>query len=157
MHFGGDEVHSYRCWDTSPVVQAWAAQKGLRNSSEIRNFFQQQLQLVARKNGASAVFWQEVYDGGNALANSSVVDIWLDNERLAQVLRAGHRAVQSFGYYLDRQVPSGNQTHYFWQCAWRPRGAGAEGSATRAPCMFSGLWQTPSSTSSSTTRCSGRP
>ena len=94
--------------------QAWAAKKELQNNYAIRNYFQNQLQLVAKRNGVSAVFWQEVYDDKYELLADSVIDIWLDNERFAQVLRSGQRAVQSFGYYLDRQVP-GNKTWYFWQ------------------------------------------
>ena len=109
-------MHSFRCWDESPSVQAWALSQGLRNSSDIRNYFQKRLQLIAQKRGASAVFWQEVYDARYELLSSSVIDIWLDNARFADVLRAGHRAVQSFGYYLDRQIPGNpNRTHYFWQ------------------------------------------
>jgi N-acetyl-beta-hexosaminidase len=97
VHFGGDEVENMQCWDDSPKIQLWARGKGLDNSTAIRDFLQLRLQHTAAKHGASAMFWQEVYDKGFTLLPSSIVDIWLSNDRFVEALKSGHRAVQSFG------------------------------------------------------------
>jgi N-acetyl-beta-hexosaminidase len=101
VHFGGDEVDNLNCWDQSPAVQSWAHDKGLLNSTAIRDFLQLRLQVVAAARGATSMFWQEVYDKGHSLLPSSIVDIWLSNERYVEVLKAGHRAVQSFGWVVS--------------------------------------------------------
>lgn len=90
----------------------------IANMSEMRNYFQTQVQNVVAKTGKSVVFWEEVFNGGFDLQKDTVIDVWLSNAELDEVVKAGHRAVQSWGWYLDQQIPPGPQ-HYFWLDTWQ--------------------------------------
>ena len=54
-----------------------------------------------------------MYDKNYTLLNSSIVDIWLSDDKLIDVVKGGRRVIESFGGYLDQQLPFGD-THYFW-------------------------------------------
>lgn len=41
------------------------------------------------------------------------MDVWLSDDELVNVIKGGNRVVESYGLYLDQQLPAGD-THYFW-------------------------------------------
>ena len=50
-----------------------------------------------------------MYDKNYTLLNSSIVDIWLSDDKLIDVVKGGRRVIESFGGYLDQQLPFGDQ------------------------------------------------
>lgn len=62
----------------------------------------------------------QVYDQGYTLDASAIVDVWLSDDELVNVIKGGNRVVESYGLYLDQQLPAGD-THYFWvvSATWR--------------------------------------
>jgi hexosaminidase len=113
VHFGGDEVSNLDCWAQSPKVQAFMAAQGYSNVSQVRNYFESQLQGIAANMSLASAFWEEVSDQGFDLLNTTIVDIWLSDDKLLDVIKSGRRVIESFGGYLDQQTPHG-PTHYFW-------------------------------------------
>jgi hypothetical protein len=51
------------------------------------------------------------------------VQVWSSRGLLQQVLSAGHHALLSQGYYLDKQIPDPSQTWYQRRlpCSWPQR------------------------------------
>lgn len=117
VHLGGDEVDTLQCWNESASVQAFMASHGIANVTELRNYFQQQVQDVVVKAQKSTIFWEEVFDKGFDLQESTVVNVWLSSAETVSVVKAGYRAIHSYGWYLDQQTPPGG-THYFGQDTW---------------------------------------
>lgn len=113
IHFGGDEVENLDCWQQSPKVQAFMTAQGYTQVDQVRNYFESQLQQIAMNFSLASAFWEEVYDKGYDMLNTSIVDIWLSDAKLVDVIRSGRRVIESFGGYLDQQLPYGD-THYFW-------------------------------------------
>lgn len=111
-------METLQCWNESAQVQAFMKQKGIPNVNALRNYFETQIQTIAAARNLSAMFWEEVFDNGYTLFNTSIVDIWLSYDEVKAVLASGHRAVSSFGYYLDQETPYG-PTHYFWADTWQ--------------------------------------
>jgi hypothetical protein len=48
-----------------------------------------------------------------------IVQVWSSRNLLQQVLNAGHQALLSQGYYLDKQIPNPDQTFYEWVDTWK--------------------------------------
>ena len=115
VHFGGDEVQNLDCWQQSPKVQAFMAAQGYTDVDSVRNYFESQLQEIAANFSMASVFWEEGFDKGYDLLNTSIVDIWLSDAKLLDVIRSGRRVIESAGGYLDQQNPNSTDPHYFWQ------------------------------------------
>lgn len=113
VHFGGDEVENLNCWASSPKVQAFMKQMGYTDVDQVRNYFETTLQQIAANYSLTPLFWEEVYDSGYTLAPSTIIDVWLSDQELLNIIRSGNRVVESYGLYLDQQLPPGD-THYFW-------------------------------------------
>lgn len=107
IHFGGDEVENLNCWASSPKVQAFMKEMGYTAVDQVRNYFETTLQQIAANYSLTPLFWEEVYDGGYTLAPSTIIDVWLSDQELLNIIRSGNRVVESYGLYLDQQLPPG--------------------------------------------------
>lgn len=114
VHLGGDEVHSYACWNSSAKVQAYMKKEGIPagNMTALREHFQYQVQLVVQKHGLNSVFWQEVFEVGTKLLNTTVINSWSSAQSVLDVARAGQPVIQSDGFYLDQQRPRGENFYF---------------------------------------------
>lgn len=146
VHFGGDEVENYTCWEQSTEVQMFALRMGFHNMSQVRNYLELRVQAIAAKHAITPVFWEEVrcrcrerlqsecrrcaatiappapcclqvFDKGFDLRPSSIIDAYISTQELLDALAAGYRGINSFGLYLDQQQPYGD-IHYLWQDTW---------------------------------------
>eukprot|EP01006_Ploeotia_vitrea_P015709 TRINITY_DN45879_c0_g1_i1.p1 TRINITY_DN45879_c0_g1~~TRINITY_DN45879_c0_g1_i1.p1 ORF type:complete len:573 (-),score=283.53 TRINITY_DN45879_c0_g1_i1:49-1737(-) len=118
IHFGGDEVHSFKCWDESENVTAFKKAHGFTTDAEVRNYFQTQVQKIAANVSKSPVFWEEVFDQGFTLQPDAIVNVWLSTDEVIKAIKAKHRVVSSYGWYLDQQNPPGG-SHYLWEDTWQ--------------------------------------
>jgi hexosaminidase len=116
IHFGGDEVSDLTCWQQSAEVAAFMQKNNIPTVDALRNYFELRIQNIAKNHSMSSVFWEEVYDIGDQLLDTSIVDVWLGDSKYLTVLNT-NRAIESFGLYLDQQIPDG-PTHYFWVDTW---------------------------------------
>lgn len=118
IHFGGDEVEDFTCWEQSAAVQAFMASKGYTTMYQLRDHFETRLQDIARSKNLTTMFWEEVFDGNYTLQHGTIIDIWDDGAELANAVRRGVPVIGSYGFYLDQQVPPGPK-HYFWVDTWQ--------------------------------------
>jgi hexosaminidase len=118
FHVGGDEVE-FVCWEDNPQLMQWAKNNGFTTSVQIEQYFETKLQKIIAKTNKTMVCWQELFNNGISLPADTVIEVWKDARTLQQVINGGHRAVAAFAYYLDKQMPNPNSTHYEWVDTWQ--------------------------------------
>jgi hexosaminidase len=107
FHIGGDELVDTQ-WKQNPAIQRFAADKGLRSSTELHAYFNKRIQALLQKRGKQMIGWDEVLQPG--IATSAVIQSWRGQKSLADAVRQGYRGILSFGYYLDHLQPA--SAHY---------------------------------------------
>eukprot|EP00043_Microstomoeca_roanoka_P017928 m.188833 g.188833 ORF g.188833 m.188833 type:complete len:1127 (-) comp16734_c1_seq1:3793-7173(-) len=118
LHVGGDEVQ-YECWKQNSAIQAWMKEHGIADERELEIYFETQLMAMLKQHTRRAVVWDEAFtDMKDSLDKSVVVEVWDDDNLLLEVLKDGHDGLFASGWYLDRQVPYANKTHWFWLDTW---------------------------------------
>jgi hexosaminidase len=103
FHIGGDEVNG-RQWTQSQKIQDWARQNNLKDNHAIQAYFNQRLLKIVEKYGKTMVGWDEILHPDLPMA--SVIQSWRGQNGLADAVKAGHRAILSWGYYLDHMQPA---------------------------------------------------
>jgi hexosaminidase len=135
FHIGGDELVDTQ-WKQNPVIQAFAAAKGLHSSTELHGYFNNRIQAILEKHGKQMIGWDEVLQPGTA--SSVVIQSWRGQKALADAVRQGHRSILSFGYYLDHLQPA--SFHYEIDPLGNEAAALSPGEATRVlggeACMW---------------------
>ena len=123
-HVGGDEV-SATCWQRctqKDAILAYMSEHGIASYADLEATFDRYTQKTVATAGKVPVVWEDVMMKDAALPGS-IVHIWRNTDRLVQAVRAGHYAIQSYGYYLDRQSPlcSGECSGINWMFSWTYR------------------------------------
>lgn len=116
VHLGGDEVE-FDCWNSNANIMKFISDNNLSGFKQLEGLYIQRLvDLIARLN-ASSVVWQEVYQNGVQLPNTTVVHIWLGDRRslLQRVTKDGFNALLSQGWYLDH-LATGGDWQKFYDC-----------------------------------------
>lgn len=54
----------------------------------------------------------------SVLPQNAVIEVWNNRTLLGEALKGGRDAILALGWYLDRQVPVDNATHWFWLDTW---------------------------------------
>ena len=103
FHIGGDEVNG-RQWTQSQKIQDWARRNNLKDNHAIQAYFNQRLLKILEKYGKTMVGWDEILHPDLPMA--SVIQSWRGQNGLSQAVGAGHRAILSWGYYLDHMQPA---------------------------------------------------
>lgn len=116
VHLGGDEVE-FDCWQSNENITQFMKDKHFSQYEQLEGMYIQRLvDLIARLN-ASSIVWQEVYQNGVQLPNTTVVHIWSGNRRnlLRQVTQDGFNALLSTCWYLDH-ILGGGDWEKFYEC-----------------------------------------
>ena len=103
FHVGGDEVNG-KDWQKSAKIQAFLKQHKLADNHALQAYFNQRLIRIVEKNGKIMVGWDEVLHPD--LPKATVIQSWRGQNGLADAVAAGHRAILSWGYYLDHMRPA---------------------------------------------------
>jgi hexosaminidase len=117
IHIGGDEVQTYQCWNTSTEVLNFMAQQNFTTMLQLRTYFENKIQQLAKAHNVSAMVWEEVFDMGCALLPDTIVDAWLSFDAAKAAVAAGQPTVVSYGLYLNQQRPGGGLVYAF-QDTW---------------------------------------
>ncbi|GAM21553.1 hypothetical protein SAMD00019534_047280 [Acytostelium subglobosum LB1] len=117
FHTGGDEL-ALDCWNEDPAVKAWMAQKGF-STVQTEQYFEDYFTTVLQSLNRTKVVWNDPYSNGVALAKDTVVHVWDSTSLMQSIVNDGYRAIASFDYYLNDQIPVSGQTHYEWQDTWQ--------------------------------------
>jgi len=103
FHIGGDEV-SGKQWDSSPSIQAFMRDHGMKSNHDLQAYFNQRVLKIVQIHGKKMVGWDEILHP--ELPKDIVVQSWRGQESLASAARQGYMGILSFGYYLDHIRPT---------------------------------------------------
>jgi len=118
VHLGSDEVRNFACWNASQSVNQWMIENNISTYGELQSLFEFQVQSIASSLGKTPILWEESFDHNFSLIPATIIDVWLSNKELLDVVSSGRQGIFSFPYYLDRQIP-GPQTFWFFEDTWQ--------------------------------------
>lgn len=107
FHIGGDEVNP-RQWNESPRIQAFEKKNHLKNAHDLQAYFNKRMLRILARHSKIMIGWDEILHPD--LPPATVVHIWRNQGSLANAVEQGHRAILSWGYYLDHLSPA--KYHY---------------------------------------------
>lgn len=65
LHIGGDEV-LFDAWSRCPVCQELMKREGMKNETELQNYFVRRLEKIVTKHGKIMGGWDEILEGGES-------------------------------------------------------------------------------------------
>ncbi|CAJ1457286.1 unnamed protein product [Effrenium voratum] len=104
LHLGSDEVPA-SCWNNTKDL-AWMKTMGFSNSSDVFNYFVNQMAGISQKLGRQTIFWDEAFLSAKP-PQDAVIQNWHDASLMQKIVDAGYRAIYSSnggytnGWYLD--------------------------------------------------------
>lgn len=113
--YGGDEVETLTCWNESTQVQQFMLEQGFTNVDQVRNYYELQLQNIATENNVVPMFWEEVFDKNYTIKANTIINVWLSFEEVLLATKSGQRVVNSYGMYLNQDVPPLGPKYAFQQ------------------------------------------
>ncbi len=102
FHIGGDEVNP-KAWNNNARIKAFMEQRHL-DAKGLQAYFNQRVSKILTKYHRIMIGWDEVLHPD--LPTTTVIQSWRGNAALAQAAEKGHRAILSWGYYLDHLSPA---------------------------------------------------
>ena len=102
FHIGGDEVDA-KTWNNNPKIKAFMEAHQL-NAQGLQAYFNQRVSKILTKYHRIMIGWDEVLHPD--LPTTTVIQSWRGSAALAQAAAKGHRAILSWGYYLDHLSPA---------------------------------------------------
>ncbi|KAI5631851.1 glycosyl hydrolase family 20, catalytic domain-containing protein [Phthorimaea operculella] len=103
IHVGGDEVE-LNCWQSNPEIQRWMNENNVSSTSMLHSYFMSRT-LPLLQPRSEAIVWQEVYDEGVELTNSTLIHFWQNwgnpGWKMQTALSQGFRVLFSSYWYLD--------------------------------------------------------
>jgi hexosaminidase len=103
FHIGGDEVNGKQ-WDRNIKIHEFMQKHGIKDNHALQAYFNQRLQAIVSKHGKIMIGWDEILQPD--LPQLAAVQSWRGQASLADAVRLGHRALLSYGYYLDLMQPA---------------------------------------------------
>jgi hexosaminidase len=107
-HIGGDSEDAMTEWKTNPGVQRYMKQQGMKDTTELQDLFTHRLAKILADHGKTPIGWDEVLQADTP--KEIMIQSWRGLDSLAMAARSGHRAILSWGYYLDLNEPASR--HY---------------------------------------------
>ncbi|EFA83914.1 hypothetical protein PPL_02984 [Heterostelium album PN500] len=118
FHTGGDEV-VLDCWGEDPTITAWMKKNNF-NLVQAEEYFENQLTTILTNLNRTKMVWNDPYQNGVNMTKDTLVQVWDSASLTQEIVDAGYKAIVSFAYYLDKQVPNPEgKTHYEWQDTWQ--------------------------------------
>jgi hexosaminidase len=109
IHIGGDEVSAKvkaETWGKSPSCLALMKREGLKNTDELQDWFERQMEKYINAHGKRMVGWSEIANSG--VSTNAVIMDWIGGGLAAA--RSGHDAVMTpvaycyFDHYQSRDI-----------------------------------------------------
>jgi len=117
LHTGGDEL-ILGCWSSDASIAAWLKMRNM-TTTQLEQYFETNLDAILQPLKKTKIVWQEVYSNGISLPPNTIVQVWKDSATVQKVVNSGLRALISFPWYLDKQVPDPPSVHYGWVDTWQ--------------------------------------
>jgi hexosaminidase len=102
FHIGGDEVNA-KTWNSNPKIKAFMDAHHF-DAKGLQAYFNQRVSRILTKYHRIMIGWDEVLH--EDLPITTMIQSWRGNAALAQAAAKGHRAILSWGYYLDHLSPA---------------------------------------------------
>ncbi|KAJ2948811.1 hypothetical protein O0L34_g8069 [Tuta absoluta] len=103
IHVGGDEVE-LQCWQSNPEILEWMQDNNVSSTSMLHSYFMSRT-LPLLQPRSEAIVWQEVYEEGVELTNSTLIHFWKNwgtvAKNMNRALMQGFRILFSSYWYLD--------------------------------------------------------
>ncbi|XP_045461633.1 beta-hexosaminidase subunit beta-like isoform X2 [Harmonia axyridis] len=103
VHLGGDEV-PFDCWQSNPNITKFMETLNITGDyAALESYFIKNLIGIVTKEGLSPIVWEEVFDNGVKLTNTTIVHVWKDGYQhtLNKATQAGKPVLLSSCWYLD--------------------------------------------------------
>ncbi|KAK9886306.1 hypothetical protein WA026_015816 [Henosepilachna vigintioctopunctata] len=102
VHLGGDEV-PFDCWESNPNISQFMKSLNLTDYSDLEGYYINKLIDLVTKKKLNSIVWEEVFDNGVELSDSTIVHVWKGdfNTTLYKVTEARKKALLSSCWYLD--------------------------------------------------------
>jgi hexosaminidase len=107
-HIGGDSEDAMTEWKTNPHIQQYMQAHGMKDTTELQAYFTLRLANILARHGKTPIGWDEVLQANTP--KQIMIQSWRGLDSLATAARSGHRAILSWGYYLDLNEPASR--HY---------------------------------------------
>ncbi len=114
IHVGGDEVN-HKIWKDCPQIKSLMQREGLRNLSQVQNYFTRRLETIIRGHGRQMMGWNEILGGGNLQTETAVMS-WIGTGPGIQAAKRGHPVVMTPGpfTYFDMKYPGPDERGHWW-------------------------------------------
>ncbi|XP_047350044.1 beta-hexosaminidase subunit alpha-like [Vespa velutina] len=115
VHLGGDEV-PFDCWSSNPEIKSYMQAHNMsKNYALLEGKYITKLLEITSRLGANSIVWQEVFDNGVNLPNTTVVHVWTGRwqNELERATKAGHPVLLSACWYLDHISNGGDWKKYY--------------------------------------------
>ena len=94
IHIGGDEC-SKMWWKADPLTQAFMKEKGLKDESELQDYFIEKVAGYLAEKNKKIIGWHEIIDGN--ISRSAIVMNWADDKKAIEAAKKGHAVIMSPG------------------------------------------------------------
>lgn len=125
VHIGGDEVDK-TSWEKSAECKNIMQKAGIKNVSELQNYFNKRMEIFFNKNGKQMIAWDDVLEGG--IDSSIIIMYWRGWVPKAPVEAAnnGNKVIMAPGnpLYFD-QFPDKSSLYNVYHFDPIPNGLGA--------------------------------
>ena len=97
IHIGGDEVNMDN-WKECSVCQSFMKEKGMKDETELQNYFVRRVEDIVAKYGKTSGGWDEILDGGE-LKDQTIVYAWKSVKRAIESVKKSQPTVLQVGEY----------------------------------------------------------
>lgn len=114
IHIGGDEVN-HKLWKDCPQIKALMEREGLKNLSQVQQYFTHRLEGIFARQGRKIIGWNEILHGGR-LSQETAVMSWISAKPGIAAARDGHPVVMTPGpyTYFDMKYPGAGEKGHWW-------------------------------------------
>lgn len=103
FHIGGDE-NTGKDWESTPHIKSFMQAKGMKKYMDLQTYFNARLLPIIKSTGKIMMGWDEILQPG--VPNEIVIQSWRGNESFYSSVKKGHKAILSYGYYIDLIQPA---------------------------------------------------
>ncbi len=104
LHIGGDEVKLGQ-WNENHAIQEFMKKQKIENTHKLQAYFNIRLQKIVAKHNKKMMGWDEIIDP-DLPKDGIAVQSWRSHKSLWDAAKSGHKAILSYGYYLDHKRPA---------------------------------------------------
>lgn len=102
FHLGTDEV-DFDCWNSNPDIKAYMKNQGITDPKDLQAEFVTRVISDVEGMDAVPIVWEEALS--EKLSKNAIVHVWKRTDEMgvmSNATKAGHRAILSTKWYLDR-------------------------------------------------------